>query len=180
MKPNIYLLCLFLLFTAVIVNGQNIDAKKAFIGFELHVMACKKIRGSFSDIKGTFVFDRRNPSKSIIDFCINVSSVSTEEDKYKANLQNDKFFYFDKYPKIFFKADSVVNARSGYKAFGTLELNGEKKQIEVDINLTDNQMRGKTKIKRHDFNIATEKYPFSFPVKEFVDLEINYLMNQAE
>lgn len=174
MKPSSYLISTIFLFVAFTINAQNIDAKKAYIGFEINILACQKIKGNFSDVNGTFIFDKQNPKNTIIDFNVDVASVNTQKEKYKDHLRDDKFFYFDEHPKIYFKADSVVKTKSGYKAFGSLILNGQSKKIEVDLNLIENRILGKTKILRSDFKIATETYPRSFPVHESVYLQFNY------
>lgn len=176
MKSYCFLICVFL-FAALTLNAQNIDAKKAYVGFEINILAFQKITGYFSDVQGTFILDKQNLKNSIIDFNVDVASVHTHKEKYKTHLRDDKFFYFEEHPKIYFKADSVVNFECGYKAFGLLTLNGESKKIEVDLNVTEDNILGETKILRNDFRIASETYPRSFPVHESILLQINYSMN---
>lgn len=177
MKPNTFLLCTILLLFALALNAQNIDANKAYVGFEISILACQKIKGNFSAVHGTFILDCENLQNSIINFDVDVASIRTHKNKYYDNLFDDGFFYPKKYPKIYFKADSVVHEKSGYKALGSLTLNGESKNIEVKLNLGENRVQGVTNISRHDFNIGTRTYPRSFPVHESVKLKINYSMD---
>lgn len=176
MKPHYILLWVFY-FVVTSINAQNIEAYKAYIGFEIGILACQNIKGDFSSVHGTFVFDQQKLSNSIIDFSVNAASVTTEKEKYKDRLYEGGFFNFEEYPKIHFKADSIINTKSGYKALGCLTLNGESENIEVKLNLTENEILGETIISRYDFKIATESYPRSFPVHKSVKLKINYLMD---
>lgn len=176
MKSNYILLCIFYFFVTS-VNAQNIEVEKAYVGFEIGILACQKIKGDFSSVSGTFIFDRQTLSNSIIDFSVDAASVTTEKEKYKDKLYEGGFFNFKEFPKIHFKADSIINAKSGYKAFGCLTLNGESKNIEVKLNLADHKIVGETTISRYDFKVGTQTYPRSFPVHESLRLIINYQMD---
>jgi polyisoprenoid-binding protein YceI len=175
MKPTFIILCIFLFSSSVF--AQNIEAQKAYIGFEIGIFAYQKIKGTFSSVNGTFIFDEACPEKSIIDFNIDTKSVRTDKAKYQKRLHEDGFFLFEDHPKIFFKADSVCNANKGYRAYGKLTLNGETKHITVDLSLKKHQIMGKTTISRFDFNVGTARYPNAFPVHQNIKLKINYSMD---
>lgn len=176
MKLNYILLCVFYFFITSI-NAQNIEAKKAYVGFEIGILAYQKIKGNFSSISGTFIFDHQVLNNSIIDFSIDAASVTTEKAKYQCRIYDDGFFNFEEFPRIDFKADSIEITKSGYKAMGCLTLNGEAKNIDVKLNFTGNMIQGETIISRYDFKVGTKKYPRSFPVHEWVKLKINYRMD---
>lgn len=177
MKPYCFLLTLNLLFGHLpVVKAQNIDTARASVNFEITTFKFRKVKGNFSSVNGNFIFDSNDLSHSLINLSIDINSICTANKNHQKRLEKDRFFDFEKHPKIFFQSDSIVKAPGGYLALGELTINGESKSIGINFNIDNQTIKAKTEISRFDFNMATKTHPRTFPVGPSVRLEITYAM----
>ena len=121
----------------------------------------KNATGSFSDLKGTVIFDEANPSVARFDVTIDVNSINTGNWLKNRHAKSDKWFDAGKYPVIHFSSSNVTKSGSAYLATGELELHGVKKQIAIPFTFHNNSSKGEFKstfkINRADFGIGEKK-----------------------
>jgi polyisoprenoid-binding protein YceI len=112
----------------------NIDPMHTAAQFSVKHLAISTVRGGFSNVKGTVVFDDADISKSSVDVTIDVSTVDTRTPDRDKDLKSDKFFDVAKYPTMTFKSTKVEQAGAGkLKVTGDLTIRGATKSVVLDV-----------------------------------------------
>jgi polyisoprenoid-binding protein YceI len=137
--------------------------------FSIRHLTISTVRGGFSKIKGTISFDEKDPSKSVVDVAIDMSTVDTREPKRDDDLRSDKFFDVTKYPTMTFKSTKVEQVSAGkLKVTGDLTLHGVTKEVVLDVDGPSAAIKdpwgnqraaasATTKINRQDFGVKWNK-----------------------
>jgi polyisoprenoid-binding protein YceI len=137
--------------------------------FSIRHLTISTVRGGFSKIKGTISFDDKDPSKSVVDVAIDMSTVDTREPKRDDDLRSDKFFDVTKYPTMTFKSTKVEQVSAGkLKVTGDLTLHGVTKEVVLDVDGPSASIKdpwgnqraaasATTKINRQDFGVKWNK-----------------------
>jgi polyisoprenoid-binding protein YceI len=112
----------------------QIDPAHSSAQFAVRHLAISTVRGAFSKVTGTVVFDDKDVSKSSVDVTIDVSTVDTREPNRDKDLMSDHFFDVAHYPTITFKSTKVEQAGVGkLKITGDLTIHGTTKQVVLDV-----------------------------------------------
>lgn len=146
-----------------------IDPAHSEVDFSIRHMGLSNVRGHFSGVKGTIVYDASNSAKSSVNVTIAVTSVDTGNSQRDNDLKSDTFFDVAKYPTATFTSTSVAKNGSHLTVAGNLTLNGVTKPVTLDVSAPatgENPMDHKTHsgyeatttLNRFDFNIGS-KYP---------------------
>jgi polyisoprenoid-binding protein YceI len=137
--------------------------------FSIRHLTISTVRGGFSKIKGTISFDEKDPSKSVVDIAIDMTTVDTREPKRDEDLRSDKFFDVAKYPTMTFKSTKVEQVSAGkLKVTGDLTLHGVTKEVVLDVDGPSAAIKdpwgnqraaasATTKINRQDFGVKWNK-----------------------
>ncbi len=146
-------------------NTWAISTIDSYANFTVKHLVFTTVRGSMGGMKGTVVFDPKDPSKDSVEATLDVSTFSTNNAKRDDQVKTD-FFEVAKSPTIAFKSTKVVAAGKGkLKVTGNLTIKGITKQVVLDVDgpsppVKDAQGRTKvgveatTKISRKDFGIV--------------------------
>ncbi|HEY2460551.1 MAG TPA: YceI family protein [Candidatus Acidoferrum sp.] len=157
-------ICLSLPAVAATSNWQ-IDPAHSAAQFSVRHLAISTVRGSFSGVKGTVIFDDKDVSKSSVEVTIDMNTVDTREPARDKDLKTDKFFDVAQYPTMTFKSTKVEQTAPGkLKVTGDLTIRGVTKSVVLDVDgpaapVTDpwkNQRSAATattKINRQDFGV---------------------------
>ena len=128
-------------------------------------LAISTVRGGFSKVTGTVIFDDKDVTKSTVDVTIDVSTVDTREPNRDKDLKSDHFFDVEHYPTMTFKSKKVEQVSPGkLKVTGDLTIHGVTKEVTLDVDgptapVKDpwgNQrvaVNATTKINRQDFGV---------------------------
>jgi polyisoprenoid-binding protein YceI len=150
---------------AAATSTWQIDPSHTAAQFSVKHLAISTVRGGFSNVKGTVVFDDKDVSKSSVDVTIDVSTVDTREPNRDKDLKSDKFFDAAQFPTMSFKSTKVEQASAGkLKITGNLTIRGVTKEVVLDVEgptapVKDpwgNQrsaINATTKINRQDFGV---------------------------
>jgi polyisoprenoid-binding protein YceI len=177
-----------LLFTGASALAQSstwtIDTNHAQTNFQILHMGVSTVRGSISGIKGTIVWDQKDPSKSSVEATIDTNTVNTNNSARDKDLKSDHFFNVEKYPTMTFKSTSVSRANGKLQVVGDLTLAGVTKSVTLDVDgptAPQKGMGGKMVIglsatgivKRSDFNFAPKMPTMALgdEVKITIDVE---------
>jgi polyisoprenoid-binding protein YceI len=143
----------------------QLDPAHSSAQFAVRHLAISTVRGAFSKVTGTVVFDDKDVSKSSVDVTIDVSTVDTREPNRDKDLMSDHFFDVAHYPTMTFKSTKVEQAGTGkLKITGDLTIHGTTKQVVLDVDgptaaVKDpwgNQraaVNATTKVNRQDFGV---------------------------
>ena len=164
----------------------TIDPAHSGVGFQIKHLGVSTVRGSFSGVTGTVVWDDKNLDAAHVDAVIDAKTVNTGQDKRDEHLKSPDFFDVEKYPTLKFHSTSVKRAGDGkLQVVGDLTLGGQTKPITLDVDgpaAPQKGMGGKTvsgfsatgTLSRATFNFG-QKYPapmLSDDVKFTIDLEV--------
>jgi len=113
------------------VRPWEIDKEHTNFYFSVdHIYA--KVRGRFTDYKGTFLFDPDNLKDSKISFEIKVKSLDTGISKRDKHVLSEDFLDASKYPLVTFTSSSITKAAGNiYNVNGKLTI----KDVSSDLTL---------------------------------------------
>lgn len=112
----------------------RIDPLHSSAQFSVRHMMISTVRGQFGGVKGTVLFDPKNPAASSVEATIDCSTVNSGEVKRDADLKTAEFFDVKKYPVMTFKSKKVDVAGAGkLKVTGDLTINAITRQVILDL-----------------------------------------------
>jgi polyisoprenoid-binding protein YceI len=146
------------------------------------------VRGHFDDFTATIVKDEQDPSKSSVEFTVQVASIDTGVEKRDNHLRSADFFDAATYPTLTFKSRHVEKiSDSQYKVTGDLTMRGVTKVVPLTVDFAGEMPDGfgnvragfstSTTIDRREFHVdwnrqlANGGYMLSDEVKVEIDLE---------
>lgn len=147
------------------VQTWNIDPNHTAAQFSVRHLGISTVRGAFTKVTGSVLYDPANLDKSSIVVEIDASSVNTRVEMRDNDLRSPNFFDVAKYPTITFKSKRIEVAGTGQlKVTGDLTIHGVTKEVVLDLDgpsapMKDprgNQHMGAsavTKINRKDFGV---------------------------
>jgi polyisoprenoid-binding protein YceI len=112
----------------------DFDHAHSAIDFTVRHMLVSKVRGRFTQWRGTLELDESNWSASRVGVEIDVVSVDTHEAQRDAHLRSGDFFDAEKFPKMTFKS-TRIEPRGGNQlaVVGDLSLRGVTREIVLDV-----------------------------------------------
>ena len=112
----------------------QIDPAHSSAQFVVRHMMITNVRGGFSKVSGTVVYDAENAAASSIEASIEASSISTLDDQRDAHLRSGDFLDVAQYPAITFRSKSVQSAGSGeLSVTGDLTIHGVAKEVVLRV-----------------------------------------------
>jgi polyisoprenoid-binding protein YceI len=96
-------------------------------------MMIANVRGEFTKVSGTVIYDAANPANSKADARIEVASISTREPQRDAHLKSADFFDAEKFPLIAFQSKAVEAHNGEWKLTGDLTIHGVTREISLDL-----------------------------------------------
>jgi polyisoprenoid-binding protein YceI len=144
----------------------RIDPLHSSAQFSVKHLMISTVRGQFGGVKGTIVYDPKNPAAATVEATIDCSTVNTGEPKRDADLKTAEFFDVKNYPVMKFKSKRVEVEGSGkLRLTGDLTINAITREVMLDLDapsaeIKDAQGRvkigvsGMTKISRKEFGIT--------------------------
>jgi polyisoprenoid-binding protein YceI len=115
------------------IRTYQIDRAHSEAAFQVrHLLT--KVRGRFSDFRGTIQFDQAAPARSSVDFTIQAASIDTSEPDRDKHLRSADFFDVEKFPTLTFTSESVTpDGAERFDVHGTLTIRGTARKLTVPI-----------------------------------------------
>ncbi len=174
----------------------QIDPAHSSAHFTVRHMMISNVRGSFSKVTGSVVYDPDKATESTIEADIDVNSISTGEPQRDAHLKSADFLDVEKYPTMVFKSKKIEAAGDGeWKVTGDLTIHGVTKEtvLKVDGPTAENTdpygnvrigASASAKIKRGEFglkwNAALETGGFLIGDELKIELELSLIKAAAK
>ena len=142
----------------------QIDASHSSVGFSVRHMMITNVKGEFEKLEGEISYDPKQPEAAKVSASIDVSSVSTREEKRDAHLRSADFFDAEQFPKITFQSRRTTRKGSTLEVAGDLSIHGTTREVVLTVtDLTDEHAdpwgnlrigaSATTKVKRSDFGM---------------------------
>ncbi len=109
------------------------DSAHTSAHFSVRHMMISSVRGEFSKVSGTIVYDPENPANSSIDAEIDAASINTREPQRDAHLKSPDFLDVAKFPVIVFRAKEISGNGAEWKVKGDLTIHGVTRQVALDV-----------------------------------------------
>jgi polyisoprenoid-binding protein YceI len=143
----------------------EIDPAHSGAQFSVRHMMITNVRGGFSSVKGTVLYDAANPSDSSVEAVIDVNTIATLDAQRDAHLKSADFLDAEKYPVITFKSTSVEADGEEAKVTGDLTIHGVTRQVVLKVEGPTQEGKdpwgntrigasATTKIKRSEFGLT--------------------------
>lgn len=158
-------------------------------------MMITNVRGAFSNVKGTMVYDPASLGVCSIDVSIDATTINTQDAQRDGHLKSADFLDVEHFPAITFKSTKVEKAGDGeLTVSGNLTIHGVTKPVVLKVEGPSDEGKdpwgntrigasGSTKIKRSDFgltwNAALETGGFLVGDDIKVDLEVQAIKSAA-
>jgi len=122
---------------AVAADVFTIDPTHSNVGFKVTHMMVSKVRGGFTDFRGTIRLDADDMSRSSVEVTIRTASIDTGNPDRDTHLRSADFLDADQYPEITFASTRVEkNADgSGYVAHGELTVRGVTRDLSLKFSI---------------------------------------------
>jgi polyisoprenoid-binding protein YceI len=147
------------------MSTYKIDPAHSTAHFVIRHMMITNVRGNFTGLAGTVVYDAANPAASSVEVDIDANTLSTGDANRDGHVKSADFLDVAKYPTIVFKSKSVVSNGDGLSVTGELTIHGVTKEVVLNVEDPTGEQKdpwgnlrigasGTTKIKRSDFGLT--------------------------
>lgn len=112
----------------------NVDFSHSSIKFTVTHLVIAEVDGGFKSYTGSVVSNNPDFNDAVIDFTVDVSSLSTDNDLRDKHLKSPDFFDTEKFPQIIFKSSAFKKiSGTNYELDGTLTLHGITKLVKFEV-----------------------------------------------
>lgn len=145
----------------------TLEASHSVASFSVRHLGLARVRGHFSDLAGTLLYDEAEPANSSVTVIIRTASLSTGHERRDADLR-ENFFEVARYPHIVFQSTSVTPRDGGLVLAGTLRIRDVTRAVVIPVTLLGMRdeaaerragFSGTLRIDRNDFGVRKEGHP---------------------
>ena len=111
----------------------TIDPAHSTAGFKVRHLMVANVRGEFSKVTGTVVFDASAPENSKVEAHIDATTIHTRDEQRDAHLKSADFLDVEKFPEITFVSKKIAGADGEWKVTGDLTIHGVTKEVTLDV-----------------------------------------------
>ena len=152
----------------------TIDVEQSFISYDGRHPA-HNWTGVSKEIKGSFIFDKDNPTASNVDLFVPVFSFDSKNSNRDSNMLDVIEDYF--YPTVSFTSSGIIKQENQYYIKGLLFFHGIKREITIPVNFTLDDKKIKVDA---DFSISLTDYKIKRPslvtIKMKDDIAIKFFL----
>jgi polyisoprenoid-binding protein YceI len=114
----------------------SIDPAHSAAHFSVKHMMFATVRGQLGTVTGTIVEDTQDPSRSSVEASIDLSTLTTRDEKRDAHLKSPDFFHHENFPVVTFKSTRVEGSGDHFKVIGDLTIRDVTKSVTLDVTKT--------------------------------------------
>jgi polyisoprenoid-binding protein YceI len=109
----------------------QVDEFHSSIQFAVQWMGLTKVRGTFTQIRGTIGFDDHDLTRSSLSVAITMSTLTTFQAGRDSDLKEKSFFDVATYPLSTFTSKAIEKTDDGYLMHGALTIRGVTHDVDV-------------------------------------------------
>ncbi len=143
----------------------KIDPAHSSAHFVVRHMMITNVRGGFSGVQGTVVYDPADLNGSSVEVTIDKNTLSTGDTNRDTHVKSAEFLDVENFPTITFKSKKITKDGDGLKIIGDLTLHGVTKEVTLNVDGPTEEQKdpwgnirvgasATTKIKRSDFGLT--------------------------
>jgi len=143
----------------------KIDPAHSNAQFVVRHMMITNVRGGFSGVQGTVVYDPDDLNSSSVDVTIDKKTLSTGDATRDTHVKSAEFLDVENYPTITFKSKKITKDGDDLKVIGDLTVHGVTKEVALNVEGPTEEQKdpwgnirvgasATTKIKRSDFGLT--------------------------
>jgi polyisoprenoid-binding protein YceI len=143
----------------------QIDPAHSGAHFSVRHMMISNVRGEFTKVQGTILWDSENPANSSIAASIDATSINTRDAQRDGHLKSADFFEVEKFPEIQFQSIQVQPTEGGLEVTGDLTIHGVTNRVVLEVEGPTPETKdpwgnvrigasATTKIRRKDFGLT--------------------------
>src|ERR1700760_779155 len=128
-------------------------------------MMITNVRGGFSGVQGTVVYDPADLGSSSVDVTIDQTTLNTGDTNRDTHVKSADFLDVEKHPTITFKSRKITRDGDDLKVIGDLTIHGVTKEVTLNVDGPTEEQKdpwgnlrvgasATTKIKRSDFGLT--------------------------
>lgn len=168
----------------------SVDTAHSNLFFSIGFLGFNEVQGTFGAWHGTLLYKEGDLSKLSITLSLEVPSIDTDVSMRDKDLQSERFFDADTYPRIVFQSTAVEKTADGAVVHGVLTMRGVAREIAVPITQTVQRQadaawgniyvgfEGNVTINRRDFDIDGGSFWGVKALSEDVDIGFSLLANR--
>ena len=147
-------------------TSYKIDPAHSSAHFIVRHLMITNVRGGFTSVQGTVVYDPEDLSGSSIDVVIDVNSLNTSDASRDGHLKSADFLDVEQYPTIIFESKTITQEADGdLLVKGDLAIHGVTKEVTLKVDGPTGEEKDPwgnarigasavTKIKRSEFGLT--------------------------
>jgi polyisoprenoid-binding protein YceI len=144
----------------------QIDPMHSRIHFSVRHLGISHVRGEFTGLSGTLVYDRANPEAAQLTVTVDPATFSSGQPQRDEHVKSADFLDVPQYPEITFKSTKVeVLGEEEGRVTGNLTLHGVTKEVVLEVEGPSPEVKdfygnvkfgvtAKTRISRGDFGLT--------------------------
>ena len=109
----------------------QLDSSHSSIEFAVPWMGLTKVRGTFTDIRGSIGFDANDLARSSITIVIQTPSITTFNGQRDKDIRGKSFFDVATYPTARFTSRTIEKAGDAWLMHGALTIRGITRDVDV-------------------------------------------------
>jgi polyisoprenoid-binding protein YceI len=117
-----------------------VDAGHSIVEFSIP-FAFTRVKGRFTQWRGTVLYDPSNPGRSSATVVIDARSIDTGWPHRDEHLRTSDFFDVERFPTIVFQSDSLRTAPNGWIMDGRLTMHGATQHVSLPVQLVSGAPR---------------------------------------
>ena len=111
----------------------TIDPAHSTAEFKVRHLMVANVKGHFSGITGTVVFDPVAPENSRVEATIDATTIHTRDEQRDTHLKSADFLDVEKFPTITFVSKKITGSDGEWKVTGDLTIHGVTKEVTLDV-----------------------------------------------
>jgi polyisoprenoid-binding protein YceI len=109
-----------------------IDPTHSEVSFKVKHLVISTVTGYFKKFEGAAISSSEDFEGASVSFTADIDSIDTNQSDRDAHLKSPDFFDAANHPKLTFSGKLAMSG-ADYKLIGDLEIRGNKRQVELDV-----------------------------------------------